>query len=128
MPMAWLIAGFLVLSAAPWSCAAPAAQPPEPGQATPEPVPSEAPPAEPVDPPELEPAPVPEDPEDVPTPDASAPCCFTNPSWTGVCEVVPTGDETCASVLEYLNNPMSSGKLYCGGTDVRGGRKPAPCE
>ena len=124
MPAPWLIASFLVLSTVPWSCAEPAGQPPEPGQETPEPGPTEAPPVAPVDPPELEPAP---EPGDVPTPDASAPCCFTNPSWSGVCEVVPTGDETCASILEYLNNPRSAGKLYCAGTDVRGGWEPVPC-
>jgi hypothetical protein len=129
MPIAWLLASLLVISAAaPWSCAEPqyAVQPPEPGEATPEPVPSQAPPAEPVEPPELEPPAAPDDPE-VPTPDPSAPCCYTNPSYSGTCEVAPTGDETCASILEYLNHPNSTGKLYCAATEIRGGWKPAAC-
>jgi hypothetical protein len=126
MPAGWLLASLLVVSAAaaPWSCAGPAAQQPPPDQATPEPVPTEAPPVEPIDPPVLEP-PLPDDP--VPTPDPSAPCCFTNPSWTGVCEVVPTGDETCASILDYLNDQRSAGKTYCNHTDLRGGWKPVQC-
>jgi len=49
------------------------------------------------------------------------PCCFTNQKYAGVCEVVPEGKETCASILAYLNNPMSTGKPYCNATDVRGG-------
>ena len=55
-------------------------------------------------------------------------CCFTNPRYVGTCEVEPTKDETCASILEYLNNPQSQGKGYCGSTTVRGGWKQAPCE
>jgi hypothetical protein len=38
------------------------------------------------------------------------------------------GDETCASILEYLNNPRSVGKTYCNSTDVRGGWEPVVCE
>jgi hypothetical protein len=127
MPAGWLLASFLVVSAAavPWSCAGPAAQQPPPDQATPEPVPTEAPPVEPIDPPVLEP---PADDPGVPTPDASAPCCFTNPYYSGVCEVAPKGDETCASILEYLNHPNSTGKLYCNATEIRGGWKFATCE
>ena len=63
-----------------------------------------------------------------PTPDPSAPCCYTNPSWAGVCEVRPTGDETCASILDYLNHPRSVGKTYCNNTDIRGGWEPVVCE
>jgi hypothetical protein len=55
-------------------------------------------------------------------------CCFTNPRYVGTCEVEPSKDETCASVLEYLNNPQSQGKAYCGSTSVRGGWKSVPCE
>jgi len=55
-------------------------------------------------------------------------CCFTNARYVGTCEVEPTKDETCASILEYLNNPQSQGKGYCGSTTVRGGWKQAPCE
>jgi hypothetical protein len=54
-------------------------------------------------------------------------CCFQNPRFVGVCEVDPTGDETCASILEYLNNPQSTGKNYCNSTNIRGGWKAVPC-
>jgi len=57
-----------------------------------------------------------------------APCCFTNQRYSGVCEVVPEGDETCSSILAYLNNPMSTGKLYCGATDIRGEWKLVSCD
>ena len=56
------------------------------------------------------------------------PCCFTNPRFTGVCSVTPGEDETCASILAYLNNPNSTGKAYCGGTTVRGGWTQVACE
>lgn len=46
-------------------------------------------------------------------------CCFNNPQYSGTCEVTPTGDETCRSILEYLNNPLSNGKDYCSGTQIR---------
>lgn len=55
-------------------------------------------------------------------------CCFTNPRYVGTCEVEPAKEETCASILEYLNNPLSQGKSYCGNTSVRGGWKSDPCE
>ena len=55
-------------------------------------------------------------------------CCFENPRSVGTCEVDPAKDETCASILEYLNNPMSQGKTYCNSTNVRGGWKSEPCE
>jgi hypothetical protein len=55
-------------------------------------------------------------------------CCFTNPRYVGTCEVDPSQDETCASILGYLNNPQSQGKNYCGSTNVRGGWKQVPCE
>jgi hypothetical protein len=55
-------------------------------------------------------------------------CCFTNPRYAGTCEVEPAKDETCASILEYLNNPMSQGKPYCNSTNLRGGWKQEPCE
>jgi hypothetical protein len=56
------------------------------------------------------------------------PCCFNNPRYAGVCEVAPARDETCASILAYLNNPQSSGKDYCNSTAIRGGWKIVPCE
>ena len=55
-------------------------------------------------------------------------CCFTNPRYVGTCEVEPSKDETCAVVLEYLNNPQSQGKAYCGNTSIRGGWQQVPCE
>ena len=53
--------------------------------------------------------------------EAPEPCCFTNDEYAGVCRVVPAQDETCASILGYLNNPASTGKTYCDGTAIRGG-------
>jgi hypothetical protein len=53
-------------------------------------------------------------------------CCFTNPKYAGVCEVTPGEDETCSSILEYLNNPNSVGKSYCS-TNMRGGWQEADC-
>ena len=55
-------------------------------------------------------------------------CCFTNARYVGTCEVDPDKDETCATILEYLNNPQSQGKGYCGSTSIRGGWKCVPCE
>jgi hypothetical protein len=55
-------------------------------------------------------------------------CCFTNPGFAGTCEVEPAEDETCASILGYLNNPMSQGKGYCGNTTVRGGWQSVACK
>jgi hypothetical protein len=57
-----------------------------------------------------------------------APCCFTNPQYSGVCSVEPAVDETCGQVLEYLNTPQSQGKSYCGNTNVRGGWATKRCE
>jgi hypothetical protein len=55
-------------------------------------------------------------------------CCFENPRYVGTCEVEPAKDETCATILEYLNNPQSQGKNYCNSTSIRGGWKAVPCE
>jgi len=55
-------------------------------------------------------------------------CCFTNARYVGTCEVEPDKDETCASILEYLNNPQSQGKSYCNRTNIRGDWKLVPCE
>jgi hypothetical protein len=63
---------------------------------------------------------------DTPTPRPS--CCFTNTAYTGVCVVQPEKDETCATILAYLNDPRSQGKNYCGSTTLRGGWKSVPCE
>ena len=59
---------------------------------------------------------------------AKKPCCFTNPQYTGVCVVQPGEGETCTSILDYLNNPQSQGKTYCGNTSIRGGWKQAECK
>ena len=55
-------------------------------------------------------------------------CCFTNARYVGMCEVEPAKDQTCAAILDYLNNPQSQGKSYCGNTTIRGGWQQAPCE
>jgi uncharacterized protein YcfJ len=59
---------------------------------------------------------------------AKKPCCFANPQYAGVCAVEPAEGETCKSILDYLNNPQSQGKSYCGNTNVRGGWKQVACE
>jgi hypothetical protein len=59
---------------------------------------------------------------------AATPCCFANDRYEGTCQVAPGKEETCQSVLEYLNNPMSTGKAYCGGTSVRGGWVQVDCK
>jgi len=56
------------------------------------------------------------------------PCCFTNQRYSGACQVQPSEDETCASILAYLNNPNSVGKSYCSNTDVRGGWTRVKCK
>ena len=55
-------------------------------------------------------------------------CCFTNPRYEGICTVQPAGEETCDSILAYLNNPNSTGKAYCGGTNIRGGWQQVSCK
>lgn len=55
-------------------------------------------------------------------------CCFTHPRYVGTCEVEPGADETCQSILAYLNNPQSQGKTYCGNTGIRGDWKATACE
>jgi hypothetical protein len=57
-----------------------------------------------------------------------AACCFTNPQFAGVCRVVPEADETCDSILAYLNNPNSTGKSYCDRTNIRGGWVQVGCD
>lgn len=60
--------------------------------------------------------------------DAPAHCCFENPRYVGQCDVAPGADETCASILAYLNNPQSQGKAYCGNTSLRGDWTTAACK
>ena len=64
----------------------------------------------------------------VPTAAMVETCCFTNQRYSGVCQVAPEKDETCASILSYLNTPNSTGKSYCGGTDIRGGWTQVDCK
>lgn len=61
------------------------------------------------------------------TAETKDPCCFTNPRYTGTCQVTPAEDETCASILAYLNNPNSVGQTYCGNTKIRGGWTQVEC-
>lgn len=58
----------------------------------------------------------------------TTPCCFENPRYSGTCEVTPGEDESCGSVLGYLNNPNSMGKDYCGNTNIKGGWSQVECE
>jgi hypothetical protein len=61
-------------------------------------------------------------------PTARADCCFNNRAFSGVCVVTPEEDETCTTILAYLNNPQSQGKDYCGKTTIRGGWQQTTCE
>ena len=56
------------------------------------------------------------------------PCCFANDRYEGICTVIPGEGETCQDILGYLNNPMSTGKTYCGNTKVRGGWIQVDCQ
>lgn len=62
------------------------------------------------------------------TADDQSPCCFANPRYSGVCQVVPGEGESCSSILAYLNNQNSVGKSYCGNTTIRGGWSQVDCE
>jgi hypothetical protein len=66
----------------------------------------------------------------VPTPQAAErkPCCFANVRYEGACVVQPAQGETCASILEYLNNPNTVGKTYCNGSRIRGGWRVVDCD
>ncbi len=66
--------------------------------------------------------------EDASTAIGQAPCCFENPRFSGTCQVTPGEDESCSSILGYLNNPNSVGKTYCGNTKVRGGWTQVSCD
>jgi hypothetical protein len=55
-------------------------------------------------------------------------CCFSNPAYSGTCQVKPAEDETCASILSYLNSALASGKSYCNNTEIRGGWRQVSCE
>lgn len=60
--------------------------------------------------------------------DPPKPCCFANDQYAGTCKVVPGEGETCQSILAYLNNPMSTGKAYCGSNNIRGGWTVVSCD
>jgi hypothetical protein len=66
--------------------------------------------------------------EETATATQQEPCCFENPRYSGTCQVTPGPEESCGSILGYLNNPNSVGKAYCGNTKVRGGWSSVSCE
>ncbi len=55
-------------------------------------------------------------------------CCFSNPRFSGTCQVTTGPDESCSDVVAYLNNQMSVGKTYCDNTKIRGGWAQIECE
>ncbi len=59
---------------------------------------------------------------------ATSTCCFSNRGYAGYCRVNPAEDETCASILAYLNNEMASGKSYCNSTRIHSGWELVSCE
>ncbi|MCI0417461.1 hypothetical protein L0222_32245 [bacterium] len=61
-------------------------------------------------------------------PEAAAACCFQHDGYQGNCVVTPTDEESCESILEYLNTPGKVGKAYCNGSKLRGGWKQVACE
>jgi hypothetical protein len=60
--------------------------------------------------------------------DSDEVCCLENQAYEGTCTVEPEGDETCESILRYLNSPMTEGKDYCEGTNARGGWVQVECQ
>lgn len=60
-------------------------------------------------------------------PAAGADCCFTNSRFGGPCVVTPSSDETCSSILAFLNGVSTVGRAYCGNTTVRGGWRQTDC-
>jgi hypothetical protein len=54
-------------------------------------------------------------------------CCFTREGYQGICRVTPAKDETCESILSYLNSAGTVGKSYCGGSKLRGDWKQVEC-
>jgi len=61
------------------------------------------------------------------TPKDEAECCFTHPDFQGTCKVAPAPKETCANILEYLNQSGSTGKNYCNNSELRGRWKQVDC-
>lgn len=58
----------------------------------------------------------------------TGPCCFVHPNYSGICVVDPAPDESCTSILAYLNTPGTAGKAYCGNTPIRGGWSQVRCQ
>ncbi len=58
----------------------------------------------------------------------TAPCCFAHEGYPNPCKVIPAKDETCESILEYLNTPGTGGKSYCNGSLLRGGWSAVDCD
>lgn len=55
-------------------------------------------------------------------------CCFEHPNYQGLCAVTPGGEETCATILDYLNSPGTTNKTYCNSTRIRGGWTQVDCK
>jgi hypothetical protein len=55
-------------------------------------------------------------------------CCLVREGYQGTCRVTPGKEETCGSILKYLNTPGTVGKSYCGGSKLRGGWESVDCE
>lgn len=54
-------------------------------------------------------------------------CCFNNFRFSGTCAARVGQNESCYTVLSYLNNINSVGQAYCGNTTVRGGWTTVDC-
>ena len=54
-------------------------------------------------------------------------CCFERAGYQGTCRVTPGEEETCQTILEYLNTAGTVGKSYCGASKLRGGWKQVEC-
>ncbi len=58
---------------------------------------------------------------------SSKQCCFNNFRFAGSCAAQVGQNESCNTVLSYLNNFNSVGLAYCGNTTVRGGWTTVDC-
>ncbi len=61
------------------------------------------------------------------TEETTADCCFVRDGYQGHCTVTPGEEETCESILEYLNTAGTVGKTYCNNSKLRGGWALADC-
>ena len=64
---------------------------------------------------------------DTQTSETAKTCCFERAGYQGICHVTPAEDETCGSILKYLNTPGTVGKDYCGASKLRGGWTAVDC-